>query len=238
MPQSSIYAGTKTLLHEISLGAIQPDLSLPVSPKDLSFPTSYDLGPTRLVVPGSPPAWTPQDLPIVLPADSPAVDPRTVLPSCPLDALFRAIQITSPDLALDEFDLITDRKNLRALFDFIQNKKGDPHRIEAELVGGTLLFYLGWSASSYTNFPNRPTYGMNFERMFTGPLSEGTIQHNRVVTYVFGGLKVMVKYQADACLVSASPAVSTPPQRVPSAADVTPFGLHVITSGSLVPLRP
>jgi len=149
--------------------------------------------------------------------------------------MFRAIHITSPDLALNEFDLITDRKNLRALFNFFGGKNQESHRIEAELVGGTLLFYLGWSAWGYTSFPSRPTYGMNFESRFTGPLSYDTIQHNRVITYVFGDLRVMVKYQVDACLASPSPAASPPHQHAYSAAGVTPTGLHVIPSGILAP---
>lgn len=53
MPQYSVYEGTKIFLGEISRDAIVADYSLSVSPEDLFFPTSYDLGPGRVVVPST-----------------------------------------------------------------------------------------------------------------------------------------------------------------------------------------
>ncbi|KAG6831159.1 hypothetical protein H0H87_005984 [Tephrocybe sp. NHM501043] len=248
MPQDSVYKGTKHHLHTISREAIHPDMTRSVSPQNTFFPTSYDLGPNRVVVPGtafptfasitmtddtigSPPLWTPQELPIVLPADEPAVDPRTILPSCPLDAMIRAINISSPDLPLHQFDIMTDRKNLRALFNFFRRENRQSHRIDAELVGDTVLFYLGWSQWGYSSFPWHPTYGMSFERKFTSSLSEGTTQHNRVIAYDIGGLKVMVKYQVDACLRPTTP---LEPQAVQTQAFTTPTGLEIVRSGTMV----
>ncbi|KAF5368783.1 hypothetical protein D9615_010397 [Tricholomella constricta] len=144
--------------------------------------------------------------------------------------MFRALKITSPDLALDQFDVVTDRKNLRALFNFFRAGNRESHRIDAELIDGTLLFYLGWSAWGYVSSPDRTSYGMNFERQFTSPLSEGAIQHNRVIAYGLGGLKVMVKYQVDACLSSSTTAV----YQHAHSAFTTPTGLHIIPSGTTV----
>jgi hypothetical protein len=146
----------------------------------------------------SPPLWTPQELPLVLPLDEPAVDPQKILQDCPMDAMLRAMNQTCPQINMKEFELISDRKNLRALFDFVRNKIAKAgHRIDAEVIGGTVLFYQGWSGNGYWN---SKSYGMNFERAFTSDLSEGTIQHNRVVTYSLGGFNMMVKYQADGYL--------------------------------------
>ncbi|KAG6811708.1 hypothetical protein H0H92_006165 [Tricholoma furcatifolium] len=230
MPQDSVYKGAKSLLRTILRNAIPPDQCQSVSPENPCFPASYDLGPTRVVVPSSPPAWIPHDLPILLPVDEPSVDPRTVLPSCPLDSMIRAINVISPSLALRDFDIITDRKNLRALFNFFKDKNRQSHRIDAELIGDTLLFYLGWSEWGYNSLSRG--YGTNFERKFTSSLSEGTIQHNRVISYSFGGLKVMVKYQVDACL-SASTLAG--PQSIPSPAFTTASGLDFVLSGTMVP---
>ncbi|KAG5642925.1 hypothetical protein DXG03_001876 [Asterophora parasitica] len=234
MPQDSVYKGTSELLHEFAITDILPDRNCSVTPQDAFHPTSYDLGPDRVVAPGAPPVWRPQHLPIVIPADEPAADPRNVLSSCPLDALLRALKITSPDLSLDQFDLVTDRKNLRALLSFFRPQNQESHRIDAELFQGTLLFYLGWSAWGYSD-PQWNTYGVNFERRFTSPLSNGAIQHNRVIAYGFGGLNVMVKYQVDACLPAswkASPMVAVHEHSTP--AFTTPTGLHVIQSGRKV----
>ena len=144
--------------------------------------------------------------------------------------MLRAVDLTCPELAMKEFDLITDRKNLRALLDFVQrggSKAG--HRIDAELVGDeTVLFFLGWSGRGYSG---SRSYGVNFERAFTSTLSKGTIQHNRVVTYTLGNLNMMVKYQADAYIGRAElPAVSatTHNKHAPSST-IAPTGLRVIT---------
>ncbi|KAG6860103.1 hypothetical protein C0995_015714 [Termitomyces sp. Mi166 len=180
---------------------------------------------------GSPPVWKPQELPVVITADEPAVDPRSVLRSCPFDAMFRAISFTSPGLSLRDFDVITDRKNLRALLNFFQDKNRQYYRIDAELIGNTLLLYLGWSEWDYDQSTKRNSYGMNFERKFTTSLPEGTIQHNRVVAYRLGGLKFMVKYQADACI---APLTAPEPQTMQLPTFTTPTGLNVIHTGSMV----
>lgn len=70
---------------------------------------------------------------------------------------------------------------------------------------GTVLFFLEWSSRAYGGFKS---YGITFERAFTGKLSEGTIQHGRVVTYSLGGLHMMVKYQVDAHLSPAESVTS------------------------------
>ncbi|KAH0583409.1 hypothetical protein J132_11142 [Termitomyces sp. J132] len=231
MPQDSVYKGTKDLLSEISRDAIVADHTLAVSLEDFFFPTSYDLGPARVVVPSSPPVWQPQQLPVLISADEPAIDPRRVLQSCPFDATFRAITITSPGLSLRDFDVITDRKNLRALLNFFKNTNRQSHRIDAELIGNTLLLYLGWSEWGYSQSATRNSYGMNFERKFTTSLSEGTIQHNRVIAYRFGDLKLMIKYQADACI---GPLTTSEPQTMRLPAFTTPTGLNIISTGSMV----
>ena len=122
--------------------------------------------------------------------------------------MLRAVDYTCSELTMKEFDFVTDRKNLRALLDFVQRGGSEAgHRIDVELVGDeTVLFFLGWSGRDYGS---ARSYGINFERAFTSTLSEGTIQHNRVVTYTLGGLNMMVKYQADAYMGQADlPAVS------------------------------
>ena len=175
-----------------------------------------------------PPLWTPpsQELPFVLPLDEPAVDPRTKLHAYPLDAMLRAVDQTCPQINMKEFDLITNRKNLRALFDFVRNnifKAG--HRIDAEVIGGTVLF-LGWSGNKYWNCKS---YGVNFERAFTGSLSEGAIQHNRVVTYSLGNLKMMVGYQTDAYLGPAKfTSMAVPDNALAHSSTIAATGLRII----------
>jgi len=244
-----ILEGTKKkVLRRISVQAIHADETRSVSLENISFPTSFDLGPDRMIVPGelvpiclisgharytsnigSPPIWTPQELPITFSPDPTPIDPRTILPDCPLEPMLRAIQITSPDLAIRDYDLITDRKNFRALFKFFTSGLG-PHRIDAEIVGHTLLFYLGWAAKGYGY--RESSYGASFGESFTGPLSEGTIHHRRVISYTFGGLKTLVKYQVDAC-INTTESDAVPTTFAPTL--ISPSGLQIMEHGTMIP---
>lgn len=246
MAKDSVFKGTDILLGEISRVGIQHNSKCSVVQENTYFSTSYDLGPTRIVVPGkrhnhkipphnlnqstaSPAHWTPPELPIAIPLDGPPTDPRTILPACPLDPLLRAVRITSPDFDLKALDLISDRRNLRALLDFVDGRS-QGERIDAEIIGGTVLFFLGWSGRGYGH--SSISYGINFEKRFTSALSEGTIQHNRVINYTLGGLKMMVKYQVDACIASEGSTISNTSNLTYS---TTPTGLQVIKFGTLVP---
>ena len=143
--------------------------------------------------------------------------------------MLRAIQITSPDLAIRNFDLITDRKNLRALFKFFTSGLG-PHRIDAEIIGDTLLFYLGWAAKGYGY--RESSYGASFGKSFTAPLPEGIIHHRRAISYTFGGLKTLVKYQVDACIDSTE---SDPVPITFTPTSISPSGLQIMEHGTMIP---
>lgn len=165
------------------------------------------------------------------------MDPRNVLPPCPLDPLFRAIDITCPTFDVKGVNLVSDRKNLRVLLDFVgESVPLNGYRIDAEYINGTVLFFLGWSGNGYQQSYG---YGVSFEREFTTSdpvsLKSGTLQHNRVVHYIFGGLKMLVTYQVDAYKVSKT--FLEPPPPPPNAAApitvMTPTDLHVVPLGTL-----
>jgi len=106
------------------------------------------------------------------------------------------------------------------------------HRIDAEIVGDTLLFYLGWVSGGYGHREN--SYGMSFEKAFTGPLAEGTIAHRRVISYTFGGLKTLVKYQVDACINTMA---SDPVPTTFAPMLISPSGLQIMEHGTMIPLE-
>jgi hypothetical protein len=250
---NSIHKGVRSLLGTIKLNAVHHDPACSVSPVNTQFQTSYDLGLDCIAVPGafstmfvtdpddhpsldiaSPPLWTPptQGLPIVLPLDVPSPSPPMTHPAWTLDPMFRAMDYTCPQLNLKEFDLITDRKNLRALLEFVQNGSAG-HRIDAELVGDrTLVFFVGWRGGQ--GYSSAGGYGKNFERAFTSGHLEGTTQHNRVVTYTLGSVSLMIKYEVDAYLGSAEPSTSTIPPHNPCVRPsiVGPTGFRIIPFGA------
>lgn len=233
-PPKTISEGLKLYLHQIHAREVIPDNRRSISLTNISFPTSYDLGPDKMVVPSAPPVWIPQELPINLPADTASVDPRLSLPGSVPESILRALDVTSPGFAARDLDFIGDRKNLRALFCFFTSGIA-LHRIDLELVGQTLIFHWGWTAGGYSHREN--SYGLSFEDKFTGPYSPGILRHHRVVAYNFGGLRALVKYQVDAYLSTShsrdpTPLTSVHPW-VPST--TSPTGIQIVKHGEVVP---
>jgi hypothetical protein len=151
--------------------------------------------------------WSPSALPITIPADKGvhSIDPvRLIFPQCPLEPLFRALEISKPLLKLSDFDIISDRRNLRALLAYVGGSR-ESFRIDAEIApGGKTLMFSVWTGKlrSYANGTAACGYGMTFEEKFTKrpACSRGSIRHNRAVGYSFGGLQLMVRFEVDACI--------------------------------------
>jgi hypothetical protein len=182
--------------------------------------------------------WSPSSLPVTLPADKGlhSIDPvRLVFPECPLEPLFRALEITAPLLKLSDFDIISDRRNLRALLGYCFGSR-ESFRIDAEIApGGKTLMFSVWTGKrrSYANGTAACGYGMNFEEAFTKrqACSRGSIRHNRAVGYSFGGLQLMVRFEVDAC-IGGRRGVRQP--RVDTEHTVTaPTGAKVFVRGTL-----
>jgi hypothetical protein len=121
----------------------------------------------------------------------------------PLEPLFRAISITAPETDLNSFDIITDRRNLRLLLDF---PRQEAFRIDAEIVGNSLLLsrWIDWSSRRQS-----AGYGKEFEKTFTTTpkCAEGSLVHKRAIAYTLAGLRILVRFEVDACL-TANPGVN------------------------------
>jgi len=186
---------------------------------------------------GSPPVWAPKPLPLHIPADEgvhPTDPVREVFPSCPLEPLFRALEATCPTFNLKGTDLITDRRHLRLLLGYVGGSRKE-FRIDAEVVGTTVMFSI-WSVfeACYVDGSPKSGYGRNFEKMFTrvSDCSTGSITHNRAISYTFGGIKMILRFEVDGCIESNRVQSQQPPPgaRPPI---TTPTGFRVVTSGLL-----
>ena len=151
---------------------------------------------------GAPAKWTPKVMPIRIQSDSGLIyiDQNAFRsPRYPLEPLFRSIYITDPKFDPKEFDLVTDRNNLRKLMFMLSDVMIGDFRIDLELVGNTLLF-TRWETTSSEYLTDFRGFGHEFERKFTTYASEmsRSTGHHRVVSYAFGGLKLLLRFEVDA----------------------------------------
>jgi len=127
----------------------------------------------------------------------------------PLTPIFAAID----DLGGFDFtglDLISDRNNLRKLFRWATGAADEKDfRIDIELAGQTCLFTRTEENDSETVTGFRG-FGHEYEKAATRfpPGCERTTGHHRIISINFGGLNVLLRFEVDACIASATNAIA------------------------------
>ena len=116
--------------------------------------------------------------------------------SYPTEPLFRSVLHCSPDFEFKTVDFVTDRNNLRKLLDFVEKKSKESFRIDFQKCGNLIVFI----RNSEVEKQNCQDYGKDFEHKYaTDSLKEGA--YRRVVSYTFGELKLVVRFEVD-CIES------------------------------------
>ncbi|KAF5360676.1 hypothetical protein D9756_004670 [Leucocoprinus leucothites] len=167
-----------------------------------------------IMVPGSPPEWLDRPLPITIPPDL-GVHFRDrnghILPGRPLLPLVTAVteQNVQPMIDWKSVDIVTDRNSLRKLLRWVRGT-GRDWRIDTELVGGKTVLLNRWEQQTIDNLRGN-TYGFGFEDASTKtvPGSDGLPGHARIATYNYGGLKIVIQFEVDACLPTNQPSSTT-----------------------------
>ncbi|EGC45398.1 conserved hypothetical protein [Histoplasma capsulatum var. duboisii H88] len=159
-----------------------------------------------IAVPGCPPLWSPSKTDKKVAKDSGliyiaqnAVRHR----ESPLEPLFRSLYIENPSYNINPVDLITDRNNVRKLLSFINpslSKDGrEPFAIDVEVRNNTAIFCRAETETYMFIGPNDfRGYGHEFEKAFTTTQVSGSTGHHGIISYNFGDLKIIVRYEADA----------------------------------------
>ncbi|PYH99221.1 hypothetical protein BO71DRAFT_446687 [Aspergillus ellipticus CBS 707.79] len=130
--------------------------------------------------------------------------------SSPLELLFRSLIIENPSYNIRAIDLITDRNNLRKLLAFIDpslSKHGlEPFTIEVEVTNETAIFCRAETKAIDIIKPHQfKGYGHEFEKAFTTSQIAGSTGHHRIISYDFGGLNIIVRYETDAYIEPPRP---------------------------------
>jgi len=106
-------------------------------------------------------------------------------------------------------DLISDRNGLRKLLRWIGGAADmRPFRIDLQLAGKKTVLFNRWEKRYREDFSGY-TYGFNFEKASTMHAKdcEESTGHHRIISYDLNGLKMVVRFEVDACIpTSASPA--------------------------------
>ncbi|EEQ35705.1 hypothetical protein McanMca71_007571 [Microsporum canis] len=159
-----------------------------------------------IAVPGCPPRWSPPRTPKKVPKDAGLIyiaQNACRHPESPLEPLFRSLYVEHPSYNIREVDLITDRNNVRKLLSFINphlSKDGlEPFTIDVEITGNTAIFCRAETETHTFIGPHDfRGYGHEFEKAFTTTEVSGSTGHHRIISYNFGGLKFIVRYETDA----------------------------------------
>ena len=165
-----------------------------------------DSSSPTIVVPGCPPLWSPPKTAKKVPKDSGLVyiaQNAFRHPESPLEPLFRSLYIENPSYNIRQVDLITDRNNIRKLLSFInpnltQNGR-EPFTIDIEITGNTAIFCRAETKThTFVGPHDFRGYGHEFEKAFTTTQISDSTGHHRIISYNFGGLKFIVRYETDA----------------------------------------
>ena len=96
-------------------------------------------------------------------------------PDYPLEALFRAVQICSPQFDFSAVQFVTDRNNLRKMLNYVEGKSLDESfRIDFQRVGNMVVLMRN---DERVSMPCND-YGKDFERNYTESLlNQGSITY-------------------------------------------------------------
>ncbi|KAG6022625.1 hypothetical protein E4U40_004488 [Claviceps sp. LM458 group G5] len=185
-----------------------PEPSATAHITDVKIVSSYswiDTSRPTIVVPGTPPLWSPPATDVQLPKDSGlySIEENSVrLPGSPMAPMLRAIFTTNPSFDVRSIDVISKRHNIRKLLTFVDpgsdRHNSETFTIRLELVGHTLL--LCRHEKVMTRHIGRNQYlghAFEFIKAYTASQIDDSAGHFRIVSYRFCGLNFLICHEPD-----------------------------------------
>ncbi|KAI9448926.1 hypothetical protein F5148DRAFT_987853 [Russula earlei] len=174
-----------------------------------------------IVVPGSPGVFTGRDVPFTLQPDTGSnfIDQNAGhLSDYPMLPLFTAVDVMYGNEAPVDWpsvDVITDRNGLRKLLRWLSPSAGREvcdFRIDVELIGTKTIVLGRWEGWA-RNPPSMRSFGFGFEAAMTSPYPgcPGS-GHHRAISYDMHDLKMIVRFEVDACSSSTNAGTATATQ--------------------------
>ncbi|KAB8301570.1 hypothetical protein EYC80_003414 [Monilinia laxa] len=153
-----------------------------------------------ILVPGSPPAWSPPSKDVKLPADSGIVyrDINAArYPEYPMEPAVRSILALEPNFNLQAVDLVACGSTIGNLLRFAGSLQ-KPFRFDADLVGDT-VFFIRKERTPTESIENLRGYGHTFPEQYTTWDRDvgGSCSHQRIIEYDFADLHIVVRSESD-----------------------------------------
>lgn len=170
---------------------------------DVQYVASYnwlDAKSPVILVPGSPPVWTPPVEDLQLKPDSRDVfrDINAAhYPSYPTEPALRSILALQPDFDLQSVDVVGCGSTIGNLLRFAGSKT-KPFRFDVDVIGDTVFFVRRENSPTEVRKDVRG-YGHTFPENYTSWEAEtrGSISYQRIIQYEFGGLRFLARSETD-----------------------------------------
>jgi hypothetical protein len=112
------------------------------------------------------------------------------------------LYLSHPSFDIASIDVVTDRNNIRKLLGLINsrwsNYKQENFTIHVEVINNTAIFCREETKTvEYIGPDEFRGYGHSFEKKCTRRQVRGSTGHHRTISYSFGGLKLVVRFEAD-----------------------------------------
>ncbi|OAK94943.1 hypothetical protein IQ06DRAFT_329599 [Phaeosphaeriaceae sp. SRC1lsM3a] len=149
-----------------------------------------------VAVPGSPDLWSPPEAPFRVKKDTGHVyiaQNAARHPESPLEPLFRALYVSHPSFDIASVDFLLGVVNPRW-----NGYKQEDFTIHVEVTDNTaILCRVETKVDEYIGPNEFRGYGHSFEKNCTTPQVGGSTGHHRIISYSFGGMKFIVRYETD-----------------------------------------
>ncbi|KAK6610259.1 putative geranylgeranyl pyrophosphate synthetase [Botrytis cinerea] len=168
-----------------------------------------------ILVPGSPPAWSPPAQDEKLSEDSGAVyrDINAArYPDYPMEPVVRSLLALEPDFNMQAVDLVACGSTIGNLLRFAGSLEM-PFRFDADLVGDT-VFFIRKGKSPTETIEDLRGYGHTFPERYTTWDRDvgGSCSHQRIIEYDFADLHLLVRSETDGYLKELEPRASASPK--------------------------
>ncbi|KAI0459613.1 hypothetical protein F5B21DRAFT_499293 [Xylaria acuta] len=173
---------------------------------DCSYAASYSLDdekPFRIIVPGQPALWRPPPMPCQFPGDRGDYmrdQNGARFPDYPIQPAVQALFTLNEAFDPSNINVMGCASSLGDILRFVRSVDST-FRFNAEMIGNTLFLIRNCKSAV---IPDVRGYGHSFLNAFTsGDPDSGIIKsHQRIVSYNFGDLKCLVRFECDGYLAS------------------------------------
>ncbi|KAH6712372.1 hypothetical protein BKA61DRAFT_485362 [Leptodontidium sp. MPI-SDFR-AT-0119] len=199
-----------SVVDSIDANALLVELDAPKI-EDVRYVASYNWVNGKdpvILIPGSPPAWTPPAQDMKLRGDSGDVfrDINSARYSTyPMEPTIRSVLAMQPNFELESLDIVACGSTIGNL---LRCAGAQPRafRFDVNLVGDT-VFFIRRETSPTEIIADLHGYGHTFPEAYTTWDAEvrNSCSHQRIIQYEFGGLQVLIRTETDGYLKSATP---------------------------------